>query len=494
MTDKTESDHAEGTHAGRPYQRELAACGAALVLGVCVELLIAWFTHHKGVNLTGDEPAYIIQAQSYLHLKVTILTTIKADLTRHRLAAYPVGVTPGMVAQFLGPRGVISPFEPGLGILLIPFVATGHLFLGATTGMAAISVAGLVYLHRRTSRLMHLSRRGQLLLALALVAPAILVAVTQIYPDFLSGVFLACALVEVALLERTQHSSRFGSLVILVTLAWLPWLQIKNLVPAGITLAVIAIVRHRARASQWHTVALVGVVCVSWAVLLIYNARYFGHLGGLPEPSPNLGKDGIEYTLGLLIDRDQGLFIQVPVAILGLVGLWTARRRVPFSVVASVGSVLAILILNGTYSGNPYGGRSLAGRFMWSLIPIFAIWIGSCIERWQEAGRSLKIPAGVIAILWIVQAIPIVDGSHLYYNPFQTPPLPAAAWSGWWHGVDRFLPMFGLPGHYFGEPASAILVVLCAGALVIAAVGLYGSTKTLRFDRRKRPEKRAEQS
>jgi hypothetical protein len=329
-------------------QIEILGCAAALLVSVGVELIVAWFIHRKGVNLTGDEPAYIIQAQAYLHLSPNILSTIRADLSVHSLAAYAPGAPVSAVASFAGPRGVISPFEPGLGLLLIPFVATGRLFLGSTVGMLVLNTAGLIYIHRRVSRLTTLDRRCQFLLGLMLAAPAVLLAVTQIYPDLLSGILLACAIVEIAFIERTGVSARLGTAVIGFSLAFLPWLQGKNLAPAVVALVALLIVRLRVSAGRRTTFVILTLCLLSWGLLLAYNLRYFGHLTGLPEPAPNFGHNGVEYTLGLLFDRDQGLFVQVPVAVVGFLGLWMARKRLPISVIATVVSVGSVLLLNGT--------------------------------------------------------------------------------------------------------------------------------------------------
>jgi len=448
-----------------------------LVVGVGAELVVAWFIHTKGVNLTGDEPSYIIQAPAFLHLSPSILSTIRADLAAHRLSAYPVGATVSMVASFTGPHGMISPFEPGLGLLLIPFVAAGRLFLGSTVGMLVLNTAGLIYLHRRVSRLATLGRPCQVLLGLALAAPAVLLAVTQIYPDLPSGVLLACAIVEIVFIERTGTSTRLNSVVVAISVAYLPWLQIKNLGPAVVLLLTFVIVRSRARRNWKSTVAISLVCLLSWGLLLAYNLHYFDHLLGLPEPAPSLGRSGFEYTLGLLFDRHQGLFVQVPIAVVGLVGLWMARKALPISVIATVLSVGTILVLNGTYTANPYGGLSLAGRFMWTAIPVLIAWTAVVLARWQQARRSMWWPIVVVGGLWAYQGIPILDGSHTYYNAFsQTPPWDPASWPGWWPGFNRLLPQFDLPGHPLGAPAVALVIAVAFAAILAIAVSQYAQT------------------
>jgi hypothetical protein len=439
-----------------------------------VELVVAWFIHSKGVNLTGDEPSYIIQAQAFLHLSPNILSTVRADLAAHRLSTYPVGTTVNMVASFAGPRGVISPFEPGMGLMLVPFVATGRLFLGSTAGMMVLDTAGLIYLHRRVSRLATLGSRSQILLGMALATPAVLLALTQIYPDLPSGVLLACAIVEIVYTERTGTSTRFNCAVVTFAMAYLPWLQIKNLAPSLVTLLAFVIVRFRTHRNSKSTVTILVVCLFSWGLLLAYNLRYFGHLLGLPEQAPSFGRSGLEYTLGLLLDRHQGLLVQMPIVVVGLVGMWIARKALPISVIATVVSVGSILVLNGTYTANPYGGLSLAGRFMWTAIPALVAWTAVVFAGWERAHRSTWGPIMVVGALSTYQGIAVLDGSHVYYNAFsQIPSWDPGSWPGWWPGINRILPQFDLPGHFLGAPAISLVIAAMIAAIIAVAASRY---------------------
>ncbi len=160
---------------------------------------MTWFVTGRGVFLGGDEPAYIVQAQAFLHLSPQIQAFIRADTAAHVLG-YPQH--PALIETFPSAHGVIGPFEPGLSMLLVPFVAAGWLYQGAVVGVITLTVAGLILIHRRATLLTGLHRRGQVLLAVMLASPAVLVAMTQIYPDLLSGVLIAWAVLEIALVER----------------------------------------------------------------------------------------------------------------------------------------------------------------------------------------------------------------------------------------------------------------------------------------------------
>jgi hypothetical protein len=455
-------------------RRRWLTLGAIFLVAVVVEGLVARFIKSKGVSLTGDSPSYIIQAQSYLHLTPHILSVIKSDLKAHSLSAYGPNAPLNAVAQYPGPHGIISPFEPGMGILLLPFVAAGRLYFSATVAMLCICTAGLMFVHVRVTALTGLSRRGQVLLALLFAGPALLVAVNQIYPDLPSGVFLACALVEIALIERTGTLTWVSYVVVAATMAYLPWLQIKNLSVGVVVLIAFAVVARQKHAPWRWLIAVCVVGLLAWAVLLGYNVHFFGHARGLPEASPKFTRNGVEFTLGLLFDRDQGVFVQVPFALIGLVGLWLARRKLPVAVIATVISLLAVLLLNGSYIVNPYGGFSLAGRFMWTLIPALLMWTAVVIARWEEAGRLLWLPFLAAIVGWLYQAEPIVAGKHVYYNAYSfTAPAVPAAWPGWWPGFNRVLPQFDLGGRYLGAPAYTIVVALGLACLIILATVLY---------------------
>jgi hypothetical protein len=111
---------------------------------------------------------------------------------------------------------------------------------------------------------------------------------------------------------------------------------------------------------------------------------------------------------------------------------------------------------------------------MWTAIPLVVAWTGEVLARWQRAGRPISWPIALVGGLWIYQAVPILDGSHTYYNFFtQTPPWEPASWPGWWPGFNRLLPQFNLPGHFLGAPAEALAIVLAIAAILAVAASRY---------------------
>ena len=74
--------------------------------------------------------------------------------------------------------------------------------------------------------------------------------------------------------------------------------------------------------------------------------------------------------LGLHFDQAQGMFVQQPVLLIGLLGIAPFAVRRPILAVGTSLSYLAVLLPN-SFHDCWYGCYSFGGRFMWSVI---ALW------------------------------------------------------------------------------------------------------------------------
>ena len=456
-----------------------------VALVVAVTSLYA-FLQTQGVVLTGDEPHYLIAALALTHFNPHIAWAYQQDFHTHAIYTWPPGAQLSGTAQdFVGPHGIISGHGLGIPLLIFPFIAAGGRN-AAMVSFFAIEAAGLIFLHQRMSWLVSLSRPSRWLFALAIGAPALWIAGTQLYPDLISGIFLACALVEVAVIEQTRRLSLIGTLVVAIGVGFTPWFEPKNFLPAliiGVAFIGVVVRRRLPMRSTLLTLALIGV---GWILLLSYDQYYFGHLLGLPQSSPGLNGEGVLGVIALLFDRHQGLFIQVPTVAVGLVGLWFARHRVPIAAMATLVAVASILALNGTFVGNPFGGTTLAGRFAWSAFPMLLAWSPYVLKRIDFSRARTIVVAIVISLLWATQAIPIFDGEHYhyssYYNAMTKPPLwDPSLYPGWWPGLNNLLPdllpptnrsrsfqiLFGSSGIHL-LAAIGSLVIICALLLWLA--------------------------
>ncbi len=419
----------------------LVVAVAAIVVGE----ILAWFLlRSQGYVITGDSPHYLIAAQALDHLSVHVLPQYRTDLASHYIFAWPQGATLSSIGPhtFPGPHGVIFAQGIGLPALLAPFIAVGNVPL-ALVAFFTVNAIGFVFIHRRASRLADLGRDGQLVFALALACPALWLAATQIYPDLISGIFLACGLIEMALVERSG-SWRWSSVAIIaVAFAVPPWFQIKNASVDVVAILGLLALLYLRRIALAPVLVVIGVVLASFVLLFAYNQYYFGHLLGLPQPSPNFGTRGLKDTFGLVLDRDQGLLVQCPTVLFGLLGLWYSRRTTQVTNVVLVLGVLAILVINGTQPiATAFGGTALAGRFQWTVLPLLLAWSPFFLRRLEVYRRRLAGVALVVGALWLVQGIPILIGDHTYTNSTYAPfaPWDPTLYPGWWDFINTSLP------------------------------------------------------
>jgi hypothetical protein len=338
--------------------------------------------------------------------------------------------------------------------------------------MFTLTALGFVCIHQRASLLAKLERRGQLVFALVLAAPALWLAATQVYPDLLSGVLLAMALVELALIEQRKQVSRFGIVVIALALAFVPWLQVKNLAPALCCLIAVVVVALRIGGQRRAVLVIGGVVVVGWLLLAVYNQYYFSHLIGLPQPSPSFTLTTASRALALVFDTHQGLLVQVPTVIVGLVGLFMHRRVIPWTAAAALVGALSMLIINGTFTSSvPFGGTDLAGRFQWTVLPMLLAWAPLCLAAVERHRVRLWALGSVVSFLWIAQAVPILRGDHVYVNSMIAPfaPWDPNVYPGWWPAIGGWLPTFLPPGISRGVTWShvAIEVIVLAAATML---------------------------
>ena len=446
------------------------------VVAIVIGEIFTWFLlRSQGTVISGDSPHYLIAAQTLSHLSVHVLPQYSADLASHYVYAWPTGATLTTmgVHAFSGPHGVI--FAQGIGIpaLLAPFIAVGDVPL-ALLAFFTLNAVGFVYIHQRASRLAGLGRNGQVVFALALLCPALWLAATQVYPDLISGIFLACGLLEMALVERSGTCRWTSIAVITVALAVPPWFQIKNFSVDVVAIVGLLVLVYLRRIQLVPALVVIGVAVVSFALLILYNQYYFGHLLGLPQPSPNLGTRGIKDTFGLVFDRDQGFLVQCPTILFGLLGLWYSRRTTQVTNIVLLLGAGAILVINGSQPiVTAFGGTALAGRFQWTVMPMLLAWSPFFLKRLEAYRQRLAAVAIVVSVLWVVQGVPILIGDHNYFNATFPPfaPWDPTLYPGWWDWINSYLPsVVPAIGHVVAE--EFLIEVVLIGALTSLLVRL----------------------
>ncbi len=243
--------------------------------------------------------------------------------------------------------------------------------------------------------------------AAALIVPLLFYSF-QIYPELPAALLLLFAFRKLAV---ESHPTAAGALASGVALAALPWLHQKYSMVAFV-LALLGVSRFLHRrvgrfALEPGKLALLSLpLLLSAYSIFLYNHALTGSL------SPTATFTAVDRTsfapeglpkgfLGLLFDRENGLFVFAPFFLLALVGLPALADRHAriakhlFLVVASYLLIIAAF---------PYwpGAVSTMGRYISSILPLLVLPMALVVKRSFEdgvlAGASLTLGASSIAV------------------------------------------------------------------------------------------------
>jgi hypothetical protein len=357
--------------------------------------------------LAGDEPHYLFIAESMFHDGDV---SMQNNYDGH-------GVVPWDVDIVKSARGWYSVHNLGLPLVILPALLAGGA-LGAKLCLALLAGLFPLVAFRVFDRL--LASPGRSLaatLTLALALP-FLGAANQIYPDLLSGLalFYTVDYAFASLKARDSSPLRFG--LTALVLAFLPWLHIKNAVPAMIIalVEVAACVTRRGDRRLWlvRPLLMLGALAVSLSLLGLYNLYAFGNAAGPYERQHvffDLPKNAAVF-LGLHFDQAQGMFLQQPLLWFALVGLWSfwkTDRHAALVWLALYGAVLAPHCLHPQW----YGGHSFIGRFGVSSALLWTFPLAHGVKRLAAArGGLFWIVCGACLSLqgWMASAWLTCDG------------------------------------------------------------------------------------
>lgn len=352
-----------------------------LLLFVVGLLLLGRIGDHYtgGIQVSGDEPHYLLMAQSLWRDGDLELRDNKA---RGEMEEY----VPGDVAIHWGaPRADGRPFPAhsvGLPALLAPVYALGGrracvLFLAALGALLALVARALA---RRAT-----GDDGAAMLAwVAALGPPAAFYSFHVYTELPSALALGGAL----LLLLRSSSSVVGAMAAAVLASTLPWLHVK-LIPAAAALGVVALVRLEGRARVAFVSAVVaagvGYITFFYAVfgtptpLAVYGGGVPGGLEGHP----------LRAAVGLLLDRSYGLLPYAPVFVLSLAAAPLVVRR-PQREVWS-GALVGAAVLAPVLTWRMWwGGQCPPGRFLVPLVPLLAVLLA------MRAARDGGPPRGLL--------------------------------------------------------------------------------------------------
>jgi hypothetical protein len=316
------------------------------------------------VQATGDEPEYLLMAQSLWRDADLDLENNWRD--RH-FEEYTAGMPRPPFGTFRADGRPFPARSPGLPFLLAPVYALG----GRAACLIFLAVLASIFgLQIRALALQVTGDESASFIAwLAAVGPPAAFMSLQIYPALLAG--LAVALSLRLLLAQPGP---LGAALAGLAAACLPWFHTR-LIPIAVALGLIALWRLRGR-------ALLGFVGTVGIVAAAYLAYHFFIFGGPSPLGPYGGRmpKGIRRATpfralaGVFLDRSFGLLPYAPVFVLSLApaarfARLDPKRALPLWLVAL--GVLAPVVMWRAW----FGGFSPPARFLVPLVPVLATWL-----------------------------------------------------------------------------------------------------------------------
>ena len=374
--------------------------------------------------------------------------------------------------------GVYYINAPGPGVLLTPAYLvdrTVNRWFGSKRQIAVIvfwQMLGALLVYEIVRSVAEISGRSSGIVtafAIALAVP-LLFYTFQVYPELPGGLVLLFAFRKLVL--EPAPTGR-GVLAASIALAALPWLHQKYSIVAAVLGVITAwkllrktpggVTHHR-----YKIVLLAVPLAVSAYSIFLYTHALTGSLSPTATFSA-VGRSSFEPWnffkgfSGLLLDRENGLFIFAPIYVLALVGaqaFYLRHRRVftPFALV-----LVSYVVVIASFPYWP-GAISTMGRYILSILPLLALPMALVVQRafsdgWL-AGVSVALLAGTFSysVSFARDLIPSYEpplfwGRALYSDPMQY--LPSFL-------SDGFLGSG--PAHY---PKFLVLVLIIAVAVLM---------------------------
>jgi hypothetical protein len=375
------------------------------VLTVAAATPLAWTHSSRLTRTTGDEPQYLLSA-------ISLSEDLDLDVSDERLNRryedifHRYYLAPQQEAERADGR-LVSPHDPLLPVLMaVPVRAGGWL----SARFAVAAMAGVL----ATLTLWVAVRRFGIALRAAVVtvgafslAAPLAVYGTQVYPELPAALALTAAVAGATGLPKRRNVVLFGVAVIA-----LPWLGVKYV---GVAAAIAGVGLLHLAWDRPKRALVLGAVWsaagIAYALLhqVIYGgwtayarANFLVTEGDVMGAHPDYVGRGLR-LVGLLVDRDFGLYAWAPVFLLAVPALATlARWRPPGWLVLA--APLAAGWLTATFVAVSMHDWAWPGRQVVVIVPVVALavawWAGQSTARlWAVAVTGA---VGVLTYLWVL--------------------------------------------------------------------------------------------
>jgi hypothetical protein len=384
-----------------------------------IVFLFVWgLTTHGKYSVTGDEPHYLLVAESLVADRDLDLANNYADGDARRFGRPDLTIegharrTPrgqlysvrdiGLPLLLLGPYAVatrVAPLVPAG--LLERFRMDAGLFAYSLLGlvMAALSAASALLVFGAARRIASTRVAFTTALTMALAPPALSLSFL-IFPE-IPAMFVTAFALWIASRRAEEVRWRDGVLFALV-LGLLPWLH-RKYAPYGLALVFIVVWAHRLwlkNASHRQLLTLAALYLLPQLLLMAFTWYVWGNVGGalMLERAPFSIAAFRSGVVGLLVDREHGLLVWSPVyAIVPAAWLLTRRETWPL-----VFPTLILFLMSASHD-QWWGGWCPAGRYLVPFVPLAAYVVARAAHHRSVRVLALfllPVQALITIVLW----------------------------------------------------------------------------------------------
>lgn len=339
--------------------------------------LLAGFYYAEHQRPTGDEPHYLIIAQSLIKDHDLDLKN-NYDQKDYRAWGYPTETLDTHVSVNSQNQKSYSVHGIGWPIVFLPFFAlAGRVGITFFTSLIATALVFNLYL-----LIKYYAKNNFVAIAISatigLAAP-ILIYSTQIFNEIFGALLTLYAYRKIV--EKSDKP--LDQFLIMLAIAYLPWVHIKYLFLSLILFISYLATHFNKKKIFWGLIYLLGLSALGYFLYHFYgsfspNAQYPSGF------SFNFLKTG-QGVLGLLLDRTFGLLFLAPFYFFSLSGFYFLFKKDYKLFWLTLTIFLSLFLVQAT--GATAIGWAPAGRFLVVVLPLLALPITECyihLKRWSK--------------------------------------------------------------------------------------------------------------
>lgn len=341
--------------------------------------LLAGFFYAEHQRPTGDEPHYLIIAQSLIKDHDLDLKN-NYNQKDYRAWGYPIETLDAHISVNSQNHKSYSVHSIGWPLVFLPFFAlAGRIGITFFTSLIATALVFNLYLLIR-----HYTKNNFVAIAISTVigfSAPILTYSTQIFNEIFGALLTLYAYRKIV----EKSNKPLDQFLIMLAIAYLPWVHIKYLFLSLVLLISYLITNFKNKKIFWGIIYLLSISVLGYFLHHFYgsfspNAQYPSSF------SFNFLKIG-QGALGLLLDRTFGLLSLTPVYFFSLAGFYFLYQKDHRVFWLTLIIFLSLFLVQA--AGATAIGWAPAGRFLVVFLPLLVLPITEYYIHFQRWGKII---------------------------------------------------------------------------------------------------------